>query len=758
MMATQMAARSDEQPGEHEALVSPFGAATLAAESPAAATEYEDYAGAPMASPFAEAMAMADEGALEALSLEAVIAELEDETFDEAVQGLVDEAAARHLASSATWSSETEAPQLAEQEVEAWIGGVAAEADRLLERLETQFAGATYETFDEAFFEAEGARYITEAGVQSLATEQFLGKLVKKAKGLVKGAVNLAKKGIKAVGKILPIGKVFAALKKLVQPLLKRVLKMAIGKLPAALQPHARTLATKLFGKEAEAPYTGESSENELTEITEAFDTRLAEALLAPTEASVQQLVEEAEAEAEAQAASPDALAALDAARQKLARELQEASPGVSPVAEVEQFIPVVMAALPIIRIGIGIIGRDKVVRFIADKLAGLIKGHIGQQAAQALARPIVDIGLRMLTLEAESGEAPGVGAEAMVATLEDTVRTVAELPAEAFADPIRLEAETQEAFAAAAARHIPRGLLARRLPTIETSDGVGVWIYMPRATRPCYRYKKFNRVYQVPISQPTARAIRYPAGDTLERRLLDAGARVWPVQAEVHLYETLPGTQLGHLAAFESEQGASEASEAALEFETLTPEAAAMLVKEPGLGASPRGKRSRRLYRVSAAGLKVRRQKRFIVRLDTTGASPVARLHVRLSEREAHEAAAALGRKAHAQVVAQLRTTLGAAFRTALAARLTRHLAAKAEGTVPPERAAALAESMIGGALTALSAALPAAATTFAQAARDAASGVTLSFTFAFADKAALVTGTPAQPSLVIRPGWQRD
>ncbi len=47
--------------------------------------------------------------------------------------------------------------------------------------------------------------------------------------------------------------------------------------------------------------------------------------------------------------------------------------------------------------------------------------------------------------------------------------------------------------------------------------------------------------------------------GDTLERRLLDAGARVWPVQTEVHLYETLPGTQLGHLAAFEGEQGVWE-------------------------------------------------------------------------------------------------------------------------------------------------------------------------------------------------------
>ena len=89
--------------------------------------------------------------------------------------------------------------------------------------------------------------YIAEAGLHSLATEQFLGRLVKKAKGLVKGAVNLAKKGMKAVGKLLPIGKVFDALRKLVQPLLKKVLKMAIGKLPVAVQPAAKTLAAKLL-------------------------------------------------------------------------------------------------------------------------------------------------------------------------------------------------------------------------------------------------------------------------------------------------------------------------------------------------------------------------------------------------------------------------------------------------------------------------------------------------------------------------------
>ena len=60
---------------------------------------------------------------------------------------------------------------------------------------------------------APGARARVAAGVDAAgsgflpeAFEQFLGGLFNKAKSLVKGAVNLAKKGIQAVGKVLPIG------------------------------------------------------------------------------------------------------------------------------------------------------------------------------------------------------------------------------------------------------------------------------------------------------------------------------------------------------------------------------------------------------------------------------------------------------------------------------------------------------------------------------------------------------------------------
>jgi len=59
---------------------------------------------------------------------------------------------------------------------------------------------------------------------------------------------------------------------------------------------------------------------------------------------------------------------------------------------------------------------------------------------------------------------------------------------------------------------------------------------------------------------------------------------------------------------------------------------------------------------------------------------------------------------------------------------------------------------------LSAISAKLPTSATALAQAARDEARGVTMTFEFRFADKNALASGDPKSPTMTIRPGWHRD
>jgi hypothetical protein len=767
---------------DHPRLASPFAGAQVT-EGPAPAGTDGLTADRPwsLSTPFAEGFTTAGELDQETEAFQALVAELEDEGFDEALEALEDEAAARHLTAAATWSSESEAPVLAAGEVESWLSSVAGEADRVLEQLERSFADRVPESLAEGEVEASVGFGPDEAGPDgpTSATEEFIKSLVKKAGKLAKGAVKIAKKGLQTIAKFLPVGRLFALLRRLVPALLRRVLRKATGRLPAPLRPLAATLAGKLAGAVAGSgggtPGGDEADEAYTASPADGFDARLAEAVLAPSPEAAEQVVSEAAADEEAAEEAGDPLAALDAARVRLARQLAEAIPGEAPVEQVQQFIPAVMAALPLIRLGIRAVGREKVVGFVGDRLAELIKGHIGPEAARALARPIASTGLSMLGLESEAGAADGLlGTEALVATIEDTVREVVSLPAESLAEPLRLEAEIQQAFSEAVARHLPRQALRDDLPTLETAGEGGVWLLMPRATRPCFRYKKHSRTFPLVITRPLARAVVLSDGGTLERRLLDDGARAWPVQAEVDLYEALPGTELGHLAAFEADAPAEAAADAAGEFEELTPEAAALLTGEAGLGRRTAGPRAfvmaggrrrpplrpgRRFYRIRVRGGRRRRRwRRFGVYVDTAAAKPTLRVHVRLSERGANEMAERLARRAHVQVVAAVRELLGPACRKLLAGRIVR-VVGRALGTqVAAERASALATHLAEAMVATVAKQLPTAAATLAQAARNPASGVTLTFTFAFADREALATGTPDAPTMTVRAGHHRD
>src|SRR4029453_16479048 len=111
-----------------------------------------------------------------------------------------------------------------------------------------------------------------------------------------------------------------------------------------------------------------------------------------------------------------------------------------------------------------------------------------------------------------------------------------------------------------------------------------------------------------------------------------------------------------------------------------------------------------KRLFRIAGHGLRVKRARRFTLDLDAAAVSPALRVHVRLSARESHMIATALGNKAHPQVIAQLRNVLGGAFRAALAKRLTRHLSEKTGLAVPPSRPAELAEKLAESMLTVVS------------------------------------------------------
>ena len=775
-------------------LESPFASASLTQAIPAAPAAVPPGG---VDSPFRLGFTPASEADRESEAFRDMLAELEDEQLDEAIAQLVDEAAGQHLASGAAWSSSEAAPALATAELEAWVQPLRYEADRMLENMADRLDGEDLDALREPELEALFESLRPDPGFLPEAFENFLGGVFNVAKKLVKGAV----KGISAVGKIasLPIRFLLNKLKALVRPLLQKVLQKAVGLLPASVRPLAGKLAARLTGQSEAEDAAGEH------DLGREFQVQAAGLLLAPGEAEAEDIV----AEAEAEAAEPGsaALQELDQARALLAQQLTSLPPGQEPVTELEQFIPVIMAAQQAIRLGIKLIGRDKVVGFLAKAIAGLVKGLVGQDAAVALGKPIADVGLKVLGLEAPPSAETALAGEALASTVEETVRDVLQLPAEAFEDPLRLEAEVQQAFAEAAARNIPAQYLKPDLPQLETSGEGGVWILMPRAARPRYRYKKYSRVFYVPVSRQVAQAIATRDGGTLETQLADRGVTTWPAQVEVHLYEALPGTHLGHIAEFEGERDGT-AGETLDELQPLTPEAAAMLVHEPRLGrpimaghgtavhhpgaghAVPRpaeypmaahgpgpypaitahpaahpGSLARpqpagnRHFRVRLPGQarpgSARPRRRFLVRFERRGGAHVIHVHLHLSEREAQELGQLLHRGALPATLTWLKHRYHHVAPAIITARLLKHGAALLGQEPRSHQAVRLALHLTESLTQGLSGFVRSHQAELVTAVQNPAQGLTFSFTFHVTDQAALASGRVPAPHVGVRAGY---
>jgi hypothetical protein len=795
--------------GEAEsALESPFAAPSLTeslsadpALTPPAAVE----------SPFRAGFTPESEADREAVAFHNLLAELADEQFDEAVAQLVDEAAGQHLASGAAWSSSEAAPALATAELEAWIQPLQSEADRMLENMAERLEAEDLESLREPELESLFESLRPDPGFLPEGFENFLGGVFNAAKRLVKGAVS-------AVGKVasLPVRLLLGKLKGLVRPLLRQVLKKAIGLLPPAARPLAQTLAARLGGEsEAEMPADAH-------DLGHAFRVQAAALALAPDEAAAESIVAEAEVEAEETGSA--ALHELDQARARLAQQLASLPPGQEPVAELEQFLPVIMAAQQAIKFGIKLIGRDKVVRFLGRAIASLIKGLTGPEAANAIGGPIADAGLKLLGMEAPplgeslfgeeswAGEASAggatsgtavLGSEALVSTIEETVRDVLELPAEAFEDPLRLEAEVQEAFAEAAARNIPSQLLRPDLSQLETAGEGGVWVLMPRSARPRYRYKKYSKVFYVPVTRQVAQAIATRDGGTLETLLADRGVTSWPAHVEVHLFEAVPGTHLGQIAEFEAERDGT-ASETLDELQPLTEEAAGMLTGEPRLGrpapgghhlpgppdrdaayhghhdhgqhrpgqppvmpphpAAHPGSLTRpvaagnRYYRIRVPGqgqAQISRPRhRLRVSFDHRGAARAIHVHLHLGEREAQELGQLLHRGARPATLTWLKHRYHHVAPAILTARLLKHGTALFGREPHEHQAVRLALQLTESMTHALSGFVRDHQAELVTAVQNPAQGLTFNFTFHVADQAALAAGQIPAPHVGVRAG----
>jgi hypothetical protein len=750
----------------------PFSPASPDSATPAEAGDHERWIGetGPLASPFERGFSRElgrDESELLADTAAELLTELEDEDFADALQALVDEAASRHAADLVSWSA-VPTPEQARSLLEGWIEPVATEAEHGVDAVAQRLGGADVATLSEAELDhlLDGLEVRAPDGNEVF--EQFLGRWVSKITDVAKKAVKSA---VNVVGKILPIGAILDKIKGFVRPMLRGVLDAGIARLPQAVQPIARTLAAKLGVREAEALEPSEA-EDDGARLAEQFDQGVAMLLLGPDQEAF--LGESADAVPfgrEDEGGARDAVAELDRARAKLAEQLVELPADANPSREIEQFLPAIMAVQPFVKMGIGLIGRGRVVGFIADRIAGLIKGVIGADAARQLSRPLVDVGLRALGLEAPA--APElVAGEALASTVEGTMERLLDLPAEAFDDPLRLDAAVQSAFAEAAAAYLPGRFLAPDLPERETADREAAWLLVPPAARPAYRCRRYTRRFAIPIRRQVARAIRWSDGGTLESYLLDQGARNWPVQAEVELYEALPGSRTGHFVPHRD--GDASAAEAAAEFQPLTPEVAGLLVGEPGLGRRVpplRSGRPRRYFRVRVVGLpgglpgvpggRVRRpRRRVLVRFDLAAASPSVTIVLRLAEGQAQQLLTKLepgqgGKADLGGALAALQAHYAAALPAAVVGRLLR------SGLVPGAAdAGRVAEQATSAVTAALSAFLTERAQQLVGAARSRAEGVTITVTFPGVTRQ-LLTQKDAQAwpagRVTVTEGWRR-
>ena len=546
--------------------------------------------------PFAEVLESPSSEAAATRMLAEAFAELRDEAFDEAIANLVDETEAtiadRFVGETAGNATERE------RFGDAHLAPLRFEAEQYLEALEQGLAGTDISSLSEEQLDELLDRFDPALSETTPASEEFIGGLIRKAKKAVKFVAKAAKGVVGGVagiaGKLL--GPVLHRLKRLVAPLLRRVLSFAIGRLPAPLRPAARALASRLLS-EAEAEMDesdGAEAEEEESESTgeegtaispaqsvdtewlaESFDFAIAEALATDSQSLAE---EEAFAEAEDEGPLDDrSLETLAEARGALIDRLRDADEAEDLAPAIEQFVPALLGAL---RLGVRVVGRPRVVRFLAGHLAQTIGKWVGPNLKMPLANAIVDTGLRLVSLEAQAPERTDeAGPAVLAATIEDTLRLVAENEDFVFEDEDLLHQATANALGRAVASNFPARFVR---PALQPAPSIG-GSFIPRRPRTARSYRKYSHVPEVELTRHVADALPSFGGVSVGARLAAAGVQ-FPIRARVHIFEAAAGTSIPRLARTDGAL-AGLGRGGTVYLHPLTVPAATLLFREPRLG-----------------------------------------------------------------------------------------------------------------------------------------------------------------------------
>jgi hypothetical protein len=484
----------------------------------------------------------------------------------------------------------------ATQQARDYINPLTREAESMIDRVSQHFSGGNMADISNETIESLFAELTFDHSRFTPVQEQFLGGIFNKVKSVVKKGVDLAKKGISIVGKILPINMILNKLKGLIKPLLDKVLKFAIGKLPKALQPHAQTLAKKFLNLETavseETEPGNQEAEGHLHGIQSELDTYIAQLVFSEGETTADTLVGDYESSFDNmerltsyETGGESGVPSLNEAREQFIQELKNLQPGDSPAPAIERFLPAALIALqPIIKMAITVIGRPKIINFLAGLLAKLVSKYVPANVAQPLAASIIDVGMTAIGFETFDGQKTDVGYEAIANTIEETIQGMETLNEATLSDNEDLTMQMLESFEKAAANNFPPQYIR---PELRTSKQGGVWVMMPRGGSG-FSYKKFTRVFDVTIDSQTAAAVTtfrgLPLANFLRDKLgIDPSK---PIQAKVHLYKALKNTKLSKIGKYEKLPTLNPTQPYAwVQFHPLTSKAASMLLKEPALG-----------------------------------------------------------------------------------------------------------------------------------------------------------------------------
>jgi hypothetical protein len=583
--------------------------------------------------PFPEALGgLAAEREQDRMLAEA-FAELRDESFDEALAFLAEETE-QAVADRFTGESPSSSPER-ERYADAHLAPIRFEALQYLDNLQSGLTGMDVESLSEDQLDEVLDRFDPETGELTPAGEEFIGSLVRKAKSAVKFVANAAKGVGKVVGKVAgaAVGPILQKLRGLINPLLRRVLSFAIGRLPPALQPAARTLAARFTSESVEAEDELDEapmSPANLTDVealAESFDAALAEAMVGGGMGEMEGGLEGESFQERDGVYGMEGreLETLASARGELIDRLRSAQDEEDLAPAIEQFVPALLGAL---RLGINLVGRPKVVGFLARYVGQLIRRWVGPQLSGPLSNAIVDTGLRLISLEAEAGEAAGRGGDeaapvALASVIEDTVRRLAENEDYIYENEDLMQLATAEAFSQAVATYFPPQFVR---PALQQAPSLG-GTFVARRPRSVRTYRKYSRIPEIEVTPQIADALPTFGGSSVGASLRAAGT-TFPIRARMHIYQAAPGTTLPRMMRVDrATAGGGRGYVTAANAHPLTPGAAGLLLREPQLGLAVPAAYLRSRHRIAVG-------QRFYV-LEPIGAAGALALPVSAASRE---------------------------------------------------------------------------------------------------------------------------